>query len=136
MSVVRVDGEVVQPTPVTLVAGHDTSDDPPVNQSDKEQIGSDAEFAGDVFPRVVLGSNQVGLSPEVYYGLFICGREFSNLHRGSSHHSSKVLKPDTKAGGVLLVRGFGHSAGRNHPQHRRAREHHREREQRGEQTLS
>jgi hypothetical protein len=78
--VLGINGEIVEPTAVALVTGHDAGDDAAIKQADQKPVGAHGKFALDVRVRVVPGADEVTSAPEGDDGVFIMELERPNLH--------------------------------------------------------
>ena len=78
--VIGVDGEVVDPATVTIVAGHDGGNDLVIEFADEEPFGLDFEVAVDVFKGIVPGASEFARFPEGDELLLVVGLVGADLH--------------------------------------------------------
>jgi hypothetical protein len=79
----RRDRQIIQPSPVTFVTGHDASDNPTVKDANQKQIRSHFQFAPDVFVRVIPWPNQITTPPKRNYRFLVVRLKCSNLHEAA-----------------------------------------------------
>jgi len=81
-SVLRIHGEVVDPTAMSVITRHDRADDPALRLivCNKEHLRLYLPFAADVATGIVPRNDQSALGPQLHNGLLIAWLKRSNLH--------------------------------------------------------